>query len=152
MISHEQTFIKIDQKMKRWIPHLGGGSTSGKILFWRRLSENWSLLKDDVTIEPSDVVSVLAAASLFQLDGLISQCIGQCFICIGIINIFIIILVIMETINIIIIICISVKMETIILSLFQLLWMRQLTYKPLFNTMIAGKQIKTLTPPAIQTF
>jgi BTB/POZ domain-containing protein 13 len=34
-----------------------------------------SFYRDDVTIEPSDVVSVLAAASLFQLDGLISQCI-----------------------------------------------------------------------------
>jgi len=34
-----------------------------------------SFYRDDVTIEPGDVVSVLAAASLFQLDGLISQCI-----------------------------------------------------------------------------
>jgi len=34
-----------------------------------------SFYRDDVTIEPSDVVSVLAAASLFQLDGLISQCV-----------------------------------------------------------------------------
>jgi hypothetical protein len=30
-----------------------------------------------VTIEPSDVVSVLATATLFQLEGLISQCLGK---------------------------------------------------------------------------
>jgi len=34
-----------------------------------------SFYRDDVTIEPGDVVSVLAAASLFQMEGLISQCI-----------------------------------------------------------------------------
>jgi len=33
-----------------------------------------SFYRDDVTIEPSEVVSVLATASLFQLDGLINQC------------------------------------------------------------------------------
>ena len=33
-----------------------------------------SLYQDEVTIEPADVLNVLAAASLFQLDGLISQC------------------------------------------------------------------------------
>ncbi|GLG96519.1 Protein germ cell-less [Gryllus bimaculatus] len=33
-----------------------------------------SLYLDEVTLEPADVVSVLAAASLFQLDGLIDQC------------------------------------------------------------------------------
>ena len=33
-----------------------------------------SLYQDEVTIEPADVLNVLAAASLFQLEGLISQC------------------------------------------------------------------------------
>lgn len=33
-----------------------------------------SLYLDEVTLEPADVVSVLAAASLFRLDGLIDQC------------------------------------------------------------------------------
>jgi len=33
-----------------------------------------SFYRDDVTIEPHQVVSVLAAAALLQLDGLISQC------------------------------------------------------------------------------
>lgn len=35
-----------------------------------------SFYKDELTIEPSDVVSVLATARLFQLDGLLSQCLA----------------------------------------------------------------------------
>jgi len=33
-----------------------------------------SLYQDEITVEPGDVIPVLAAASLFQLEGLISQC------------------------------------------------------------------------------
>jgi len=33
-----------------------------------------SLYQDEITVEPSDVIPVLAAASLFTLEGLISQC------------------------------------------------------------------------------
>lgn len=35
-----------------------------------------SLYQDEVTIEPADVVGILAAATLFQLDGLIDQCLS----------------------------------------------------------------------------
>ena len=33
-----------------------------------------SLYQDEITVEPGDVIPVLAAATLFQLEGLISQC------------------------------------------------------------------------------
>lgn len=33
-----------------------------------------SLYQDEITLEPGDVINVLATASLFQLEGLISQC------------------------------------------------------------------------------
>jgi BTB/POZ domain-containing protein 13 len=35
-----------------------------------------SLYQDEVTLAPGDVVPVLAAATLLQLDGLIEQCVG----------------------------------------------------------------------------
>lgn len=35
-----------------------------------------SLYQDEVAIEPAGIVGVLAAATLFQLDGLIDQCLS----------------------------------------------------------------------------
>ena len=33
-----------------------------------------SLYQDEITVEPGEVIPVLASATLFQLEGLISQC------------------------------------------------------------------------------